>query len=426
MQTWYAVNRKSETPSQAEVMIYDAIGAWGITAEQFIRDLKAIDAEKITIRINTPGGEVFDGFAIYNAIRNHAAEITTQVDGLAASAGSLIAIAGSEVRMAKNSYLMIHNTQGGVMGDADAMRKEAALLEKLNSTIADAYDAKAGKGRKYWLNLMSDETWMTAGEAVDAGLADEVLADEPAAAKNFHGSYPIYNQVPDEVFKRFGIGKPLTSAPEPLPSGSVTPVSQTQETLQMSTANPSTPAPIPAAPVAVVSPQVDPADEHAREMNRLRNSTAEVQYEQGRLKGVTQGLQEAVARFNAIVDCCPGNSSMAIEAFRSGQSPESVRLAFNESAKVEAAAKQRERLKDLEIARLQNLAALGGQGPIGTGRYDTSVEAPSDVDPKIVAEQEWDHNPRIRSGFSTKERYIAVRIAELSGQFRTQKASVSE
>jgi ATP-dependent Clp protease protease subunit len=97
--SWYAVNAKAGD-AEAEVMIYDAIGAWGITADKLVRDIKAIDASRINVRLNTPGGEVFDGTAIHNALKSHPARVIVHIDGLAASAGSFIALAGDEIRMA--------------------------------------------------------------------------------------------------------------------------------------------------------------------------------------------------------------------------------------------------------------------------------------------------------------------------------------
>src|SRR5690349_3999363 len=95
---WYAITAKA-TNDSAEVSIYDAVGGYGVTADQFVRDLKAIDAKTINLRLNTPGGGVFDGTAIYNALRAHPANVVVHIDGLAASVGSVIAMAGDEIRI---------------------------------------------------------------------------------------------------------------------------------------------------------------------------------------------------------------------------------------------------------------------------------------------------------------------------------------
>jgi ATP-dependent protease ClpP protease subunit len=138
---WYAINRKENT-DEAEISIYDEIGAYGVNAEDFVRDLKAITASRINLRLNTPGGEVFDATAIYNALIEHPARIDVHIDGVAASAGSYIAMSGDEIRMADNAYMMIHNAQGGVVGEAEDMRKYAEVLDKMNDNIAGMYDRK--------------------------------------------------------------------------------------------------------------------------------------------------------------------------------------------------------------------------------------------------------------------------------------------
>src|ERR1041385_5076746 len=118
MNTWYAIKKNDAAPAEAEVSIYDEIGAWGVTAKQFVDELKAIKAQTIHLRLNTPGGSVFDGTAIHNALKEHPARIVAHIDGMAPSAGSFIAMSGDEVRMADNAYMMIHNARGGVMGEA--------------------------------------------------------------------------------------------------------------------------------------------------------------------------------------------------------------------------------------------------------------------------------------------------------------------
>jgi ATP-dependent protease ClpP protease subunit len=130
--SWYAVVAKSA--DEAEVMIYDEIGMFGVSAKQFVTDVKGIDAKRITVALNTPGGDVFDGIAIYNALRQHDATINVRIDGLAASCGSLIAMAGDTIEMAANAYLMIHNPWTFAVGDAADMRKQADVLDKLEGT----------------------------------------------------------------------------------------------------------------------------------------------------------------------------------------------------------------------------------------------------------------------------------------------------
>ena len=169
-----------------EVLFYDEIGWWGITADDFARELATITTPEILLRVNSPGGEIFDGIAIYNALREHPAKVTTRVDALAASMASLVALAGDTVEMADNAFFMVHNPWSVVIGDSAAMRQEADLLDKLSGSLVSAYVARSGKPEDEVRGLMDAETWMSAAEAVDFGFADAVRdadedADEPAS-----------------------------------------------------------------------------------------------------------------------------------------------------------------------------------------------------------------------------------------------------
>ena len=168
----------AQTETEAEILLYDEIGWWGITAKDFKRELDAVKAPNITLRINSPGGSVFDGLAIFNAVREHPATVTTRVDGLAASMASLIALAGDRVEIADNAFMMIHNPWSIAIGDANEMRKEADLLDKVASPVLAAYVEKTGQNEADIAALMDDETWFNADEALAIGLADEVLADK--------------------------------------------------------------------------------------------------------------------------------------------------------------------------------------------------------------------------------------------------------
>lgn len=174
---WYRiVNSADATSGTAEVMIYDEIGYWGVTAADFASDLKAIDSDTITVRLNSPGGEVYDGIAILNALRNHKATVTVIVDGIAASAASFIAMAGDEIVMCRNAELMIHDSWGWCSGNAEEMAKAAAELDRVSDNIASIYAERAGGTTEEWRALMRDETWYSAQEAVDAGLADRIAS----------------------------------------------------------------------------------------------------------------------------------------------------------------------------------------------------------------------------------------------------------
>jgi ATP-dependent protease ClpP protease subunit len=172
--TWYRITDSSA--DEAEVMLYDEIGGWwGATADDFIRDLRAISAPKVRVRVNSPGGSVFEGVAIANAIRGLQAEVTIQVDGIAASIASVIAMAGDRVVMMPNTTLMIHDASGVCMGNAADMAEMEELLDLISDNIADAYAARAGGTRDEWRARMRAETWYLPEDAVEAGLADEVV-----------------------------------------------------------------------------------------------------------------------------------------------------------------------------------------------------------------------------------------------------------
>jgi ATP-dependent protease ClpP protease subunit len=170
-QTWYGITNKADT---AQVHIYAEIGAWGITADQFCKDLGQLDAKSVDVRINSPGGDVFDGIAIHNALVAHPAVVNVHVDGVAASIASVIAMAGNKVTMARGSQMMIHEGHTVAVGAAADMRKQADLLDTVSDTIAGFYAERAGGTVPDWRNRMRKETWYSAEEAVQAGLADEV------------------------------------------------------------------------------------------------------------------------------------------------------------------------------------------------------------------------------------------------------------
>lgn len=163
---------KSDT---AEMLIYGTIGM-EISSEQCLADLAGIKATNLTVRIHSGGGSVFEGFAIYNALKRFPGTVTCVVDGLAASMASVIAMAGSKVLMASNSMLMIHNPSVGGEGDSAALRQAADILDKLKSQIIESY-ARTGIAPELLSDLMDKETWLTADEALEMGFCDEITKD---------------------------------------------------------------------------------------------------------------------------------------------------------------------------------------------------------------------------------------------------------
>jgi len=159
--------------------LYDEIGSWGISASDFTKELRDIKASSIDVHINSPGGECYDGLAIFNALRSHKANVTVYIDGLAASAASFVAMAGDRIVAERNASLMIHNAHAVGVGDADDMRKLADVLDKMSGTIANIYSERAGGTTEAWRARMKTETWFSADEALTAGLVDEVTTSPP-------------------------------------------------------------------------------------------------------------------------------------------------------------------------------------------------------------------------------------------------------
>lgn len=204
MKKWFEIINKAE---KSEIWIYEQIGEdfWtgdGITAKSFQKELALIKASQIDLHINSPGGEVFDGITIYNLIKQHPANVTTYIDGLAASIASVIALAGNTVIMAENALFMIHNPYGMAMGDAEEMRKTAELLDKVSGSLVLAYTSKTGKSDSEIQDLMNLETWMSAEEALGMGFADEIAEKmDMAACAKF---VPVmakakFKHIPDEI-----------------------------------------------------------------------------------------------------------------------------------------------------------------------------------------------------------------------------------
>lgn len=187
---WYTVTNKAGDGGPAQIRIYEEIGWFGITEEDFARDLAEITADEIEVQISSPGGDVFAGIAIYNALRTHPARITTRVDSLAASIASVIVQAGDRRIMVSASQQMIHPAWGFAIGPAPDMREMADLLDKQTDVLAGIYAERSGKPAEHWRTLMDAETWFTAEEAVEAGLADEIL--KPAVRPEARAQEPRF------------------------------------------------------------------------------------------------------------------------------------------------------------------------------------------------------------------------------------------
>lgn len=170
----------------AELYLYDVIGEdWfgGVTAKQFAEQLKALkDADHIDVRINSVGGDVFEGMAMHQLLTEQRDRVTVRVDALAASIASVIAMSAPRRVMAKNAYLMVHNPYTLAMGDAAELKRVAGVLDMTKETIVGVYHEATGIERETLATMMDEETWLPAAEAHEAGWATEISAAEPVAA----------------------------------------------------------------------------------------------------------------------------------------------------------------------------------------------------------------------------------------------------
>lgn len=239
MRKWFTMKAEEGV---GEVVIYDAIGKsfWdddAISAKSFLDTLAALgDVNAITLRINSPGGDVFDGLAIHNALKNHAAKVTARIDGLAASAASYIAMAADTIVMPANSFMLVHQSAGFALGTADDMRSLADDLERIDNSITATYVARTGMSTDEVKTLMKEDRLMGATEAKELGFADEVVKETkmaanyslrllpPAAATRFRaatgsgqGDPPLPATAPREPEEQPAVVPPASPESEPVP-----------------------------------------------------------------------------------------------------------------------------------------------------------------------------------------------------------------
>jgi ATP-dependent protease ClpP protease subunit len=237
---WYRIDNKAADPKVADIYILDVIAQddwWGdgvVTAKQFVKDLQALpeDVESIRVHINSPGGDVFAAVAIANALRDQRVTkgrtVETSVEGLAASAASIVMMAGSVVRVADNALVMVHNPWTIALGNAGDMRKLADALDTIRDSIVATYRWHSKLEPKQLIRLMDDETWMDADDAIANGFATEKVEGLKAAA-SLRPSAVAKLQVPERFAARVAeltaaAGEdaqpepPADPAPEPAPA----------------------------------------------------------------------------------------------------------------------------------------------------------------------------------------------------------------
>jgi len=190
-QTTHIEFRNAEGTDAAELLLYEFIGLdwWtgeGMTAKRFADELAAIGDRPIVVRINSPGGDVWDGYTIFNQLRRHGQQVTTVVEGIAASAASLIMMAGDSIQASEVSQIMIHDAWTWTVGNEQELQEIAAVLSKLDGQLASVYAARAKRSVEEFRTMMDKDTYLTGREARDLGIVDKLVnelnADDPPAA----------------------------------------------------------------------------------------------------------------------------------------------------------------------------------------------------------------------------------------------------
>ena len=207
--------KNSTSPDAAELDIFDEIGAFGLTAQQFRAELNAVTSPNLRVNINSPGGDIMDGLAIYNLLKACPANVEVHIMGMAASMASVIACAGDKVCMPENTFLFVHEPWNLVAGDAEELRSEADMLDKFGAAIVSAYAAKSGQSPETCAGWMEAETLFSAAEAKAAGLCDEV---EPAsqAAANAKAQLREYFPKAGEKISHPRVDKKIIVTPSPI------------------------------------------------------------------------------------------------------------------------------------------------------------------------------------------------------------------
>ncbi len=215
--SWFRM--KASGDKAADIYIYDEIGYWGVTARQFAGSLKALgDLDHINLHIHSPGGDVFDGIAIYNLLNSHPASKTVYIDGLAASMASVIAMVGNPIIMPENAMMMIHKPWGITGGDANDMRDYADLLDKVEAVLIPSYAKKTGKSTDELANMLSEETWLTAQECLEHGFADQISVAVQAMARINSQRIEEFHAMPNSLKNMIVPPKASTTTPAPQPA----------------------------------------------------------------------------------------------------------------------------------------------------------------------------------------------------------------
>ena len=298
---WYALSSKPAL-KQTEISIFDEIGMFGVSAKQFISDLQAIPADhSILLKIHSPGGEVFDGNAIFTALQRRG-NVEVQIEGIAASMATVISLAGSPVKMAANGFYMIHNPWGSAVGDSSEMRKQAELLDRIRQNMVNAYAAKSGQEPALIESWMDAETWFTAEQAQAAGFVDEITDGMAlAASANFRALAKYRNAPADLTARALQMENP--SAPEIVSEEPLV-----EEPIEATVVSESAPEPQPEVVAEVEEPVIEEpatpvaiaaADSILAKYNAISAERDSLRAELVAAKGQLSREREALARLEA-------------------------------------------------------------------------------------------------------------------------------
>lgn len=192
---WYKIEASAN--DQAEILVYDVIGWPYNDAGDLVRYVNSLGDKDILVRLNTPGGDVFDGMAIFNSLANHKGKVTIRIEALAASMGSVLAMAGKEIQAYSNTMMMIHDPWIYTAGNQYELREMADLLEKISGNMLDVYAGRSKIGKREMKEIMKAETWYTAKEAKEKGFIDTILETGKAAKAQF--DLTMYTNAPDGI-----------------------------------------------------------------------------------------------------------------------------------------------------------------------------------------------------------------------------------
>jgi len=324
MKSWYTIRARGSGAerSRAEVLIYDEIGAYGVSAKGFLAELGALpDGVPIDLRLNSPGGSVFDAVAIYNALQRHAGTITVWIDGVAASAASYIAMAGDEIVMPENAFLMIHDPSGLVTGTAADMREMADTMDKIAGGMVRGYAARSGRAEEEIAALMAAETWFDAQAALEAGLATRMIEPVRIAASfdiaRFRNAPPALLEDVAATVAADGLeGDPDQTAEEPPPTAPESDVANDNITPGDTT----TPSEDPSAPTGQGG-GVSEGNTHPSSPSERSVADANTAFDANGIRA------EAIAHARAVIDLCrlAGQPQMAGRFLEEGADLDAVR-----------------------------------------------------------------------------------------------------